>query len=306
MTRRLSFWLILSALVVAAGLGVFAYLHWRPLSTANLLSRLPADDAAIVAVDFAALRGGGLPRLFQDANAAEEPEYRSFVEQSGFDYQRDLDTALISVHPSGVYFLLRGRFDWDRLARYVRRQGGRCDGDFCRVEGSRPERKISFFPLRSNLMALAVSQDDAAALALRETKPQGETPEAPARPVWARISPGAMKRARDLPPGMRMFARLLENAEGVVLAAGPKGGRVELTLEVACRSAAEAAPLASQLKEATALLGSLIARERKTPSPRDLSGILAAGVFNQDGNRVLGHWPVEWAFFETLAGRQAQ
>ena len=47
----------------------------------------------------------------------------------------------------------------------------------------------------------------------------------------------------------------------------------------------------------------MIARENRTPNPRDLSGVLTAGTFSHDGLRVTGHWPVSHGLIEdTLAG----
>ena len=66
--------------------------------------------------------------------------------------------------PAASFCCLRGRFDWQSLDAYVRSQNGECENSLCRMTGSAPERLISFFPLRVNLMALAVSQDDSAAL----------------------------------------------------------------------------------------------------------------------------------------------
>ena len=39
-------------------------------------------------------------------------------------------------------------------------EDGHCYNSLCRLNGSTPERKISFFPVQQNLMAMAVSPDD--------------------------------------------------------------------------------------------------------------------------------------------------
>jgi hypothetical protein len=44
----------------------------------------------------------------------------------------------------------------------------------------------------------------------------------------------------------------------------------------------------------------MIARERQTPNPSDLSGVLTSGVFRQEGTRVHGSWPLGPAFLENL------
>ena len=62
--------------------------------------------------------------------------------------------------------MVKGRFDWNSLQSYAREQGGTCRNALCRMNGSTPERRISFFPLRPDLMGLAVSPDDSAAIDL--------------------------------------------------------------------------------------------------------------------------------------------
>src|SRR5438874_7891716 len=126
------------------------------------LARLPSENAAVLSIDFAALRRGGVFDLLSGPVVAEEPEYKTFVEKTGFNYRRDLDHAFISFPSGGVYFLVSGRFDWKRLEAYAREQGGGCSSGLCRMPGSQPTRKISFFPLRSNLLAMAVSPDESA------------------------------------------------------------------------------------------------------------------------------------------------
>jgi hypothetical protein len=43
-----------------------------------------------------------------------------------------------------------------------------------------------------------------------------------------------------------------------------------------------------------------------TPNPRDLSGVLVAGTFEQRQSIVIGTWPVERGFVEALASGQIQ
>jgi hypothetical protein len=50
----------------------------------------------------------------------------------------------------------------------------------------------------------------------------------------------------------------------------------------------------------------MIEREHMTPNPRDLSGVLVAGTFEQRQSTVIGTWPVERGFVEALASGQIQ
>ena len=67
------------------------------------------------------------------------------------------------------------------------------------MQGSTPERRISFLPLRDDIMALAVSTDDLAATRLTKTGAPVNTP-LPQRPC------GCLCRARRC--GSRAFCRL--------------------------------------------------------------------------------------------------
>ena len=61
--------------------------------------------------------------------------------------------------------------------------------------------------------------------------------------------------------------------------------------------------LAAELERNTTLLRSMIARENRTPNPRDLSGVLTSGTFSHAGPRVTGRWPIAHGLVEdTLTG----
>jgi len=275
--------------------------YWRSKrnSTRSLLERLPADGV-VLSLDFDGLRRVGLLDLFSASASIQDPEYRTFVEQTGFDYLRDLDAALVSFHPTGTYLLLRGRFDWWRLGAHVARQRGSCLNAFCRMQGSAPERNISYFPLSPNLMALAMSKDDSAAGALM-TKRSWLDMEIPAGPAWSVIPASVLRDTERLPAGTRAFTRPLEDASRIVFTLGPSGDSLRLQLDVTCNSAESAAALAGQLRTATARLRDFIAREKQTPNSRDLSGVLTAGVFEQKGTNVIGRWPITPEFLESIA-----
>jgi hypothetical protein len=294
--RNVKFRLLVLAVACAAiAAGVVLYRTWS-VSQGALLRRLPSDGAVIVSVDFGELRRAGILRIFGGSKVAQEAEYRAFVAQTGFDYLNDLDSALISFHPSGTYFLLRGRFNWKTLQEYAAREGGNCRDSFCRVAGSAPGRKISFFPLRKNVMALAVSAEASAALKLQTVGPRlGEVPD---DPVWSLIPIAALKQNGGLPPATAVLAQALDGARSVVLAAGPEGTRVAVRLDATCGSAALAVDLATRLRDITAHLRDAVT----TPDPKDLGGVLAAGAFEQKDVHVLGRWPVERDFLESLAG----
>ncbi|HLK48558.1 MAG TPA: hypothetical protein VKT49_10510 [Bryobacteraceae bacterium] len=297
-----------AALLPLPAAGVLAAAIWgglwyrsRGLDTAEDLKRLPITDAVVVSVDFAALRRAGVLNLLESSKVAVEPEYQEFERQIDFNYQRDLDSAVMAVAPTGKFLLVRGRFNWKRLRAYVESQNGHCDGSLCRFEGSTPERRISFFPVRANLMALAVSPDASAALRL-STPNEGALFEVPAAPLWVSVPAPVLQSGENLPAETRSFAQTLARANSVVLAFIPEAKRFAARLEVRCRSNQDAAELAAQLNRLTALLRQTFASENKAPNPADLTGVLAGGSFAEVDRRVTGYWPIERAFLQNLLG----
>jgi len=289
------------AAVCGASVWGVAWYRSRSIGTAALLRRMPAEDALVAYIDFSELRRGGVLQLLDGSKGGEDPEYRSFVRQTQFDYQNDLDAALVAFAPTGRFLLLKGRFDWKSLRAYVESQGGKCVNALCRMTGSTPERRISFFPVRSNLMALAVSPDESAALRL-ESAVSGPDTQLPDAPVWLSIPTSVLKSGAGLPAGTRVFARGMERAETVTLAFAPEGQGLAARLDVRCRDERDAADLASQLTSTTNLLRETMQRERQKPNPAALSGVLTSGAFRNEGRRVLGYWPIERAFVENVLG----
>ncbi len=280
-----------------------AVLRWRrDAALQGLLGRFPEDESVILSIDVTALRQAGILSALAGSRVEEEPEYKAFVLETGFDYRQDLDLILAAFQPNATYLLLRGRFNWRRLSAYAASQDGFCRNLLCRMQGSLPERKISFFPAGPNLMALAVSQDEFAATNLMGHREPARAFELPRDPVWLAVSAGYLKMGNGkLPAGTLLFAKAMEHTERIVISLGPEQDRFEATLDATCRTEDDAALLVLQLEGVTRLLRDLIEKENRAPNPRDLSGVLAAGTFRQTGVRVEGRWPVHRALLEGLA-----
>jgi hypothetical protein len=296
---------VLTVAVLCAGAaGLHYYRAWQLSGTAGLVRRLPTVDATVVHVDVAALRQNGLLAGISGTAAIEEPEYRAFVDRTGFDYKKDLDTATVAFAPGGVFFLLQGRFDWNALKRYVEFERGTCKSAVCEMAGSKPDRVISFLPLRSNLMALTVSSSGARASSLLRDPERSRAVTIAPDPVWVSVPGSNMREVGQMPAGTRSFVRAVANADQVVLSFGADGERMLIKLLVECRSEPDAQALANRLQETTELLRSMIAREKKTPNPGDFSGVLTSGVFRREGTLVRGRWPIEPEFLNSmLSGR---
>ena len=293
--------LIVLLAATLAGYGGVRWFRSRPLGLASQLRRLPQRDAVIIYIDFHRLRQSGILGMLDSPKTTEDPDYREFARKINLDWKKDLDSVVLAMAPSGKFMVVEGRFDWKSLRNYAEEAGGECFGPVCRVNGSAPERRISFLPLQDHVMALAVSTDEWAARTL-----QGEAPPAdaglPDAPVWVKIPGSVLKSGEGLPDGTRMFARSIQQADYAILTFFPDGQRLAARLDVRCGDPRDAADIAGELSHATSLLKEMIAREHQTPNPADFSGVLTSGSFWSQGDRVYGKWPIERSFLENLLG----
>lgn len=297
-SRRIALIFAVLALV-AIVYSMFFWYRSRTLAPAALLARLPSANSLLISIDFRQLRQAGILQLLDKSKSREDPDYVSFVQKTNFNYRVDLDLAVASFAPTGKFLLLTGRFDWNALRAYAAAQGGRCEAELCRMQGSTPDRRISFFPLRANLMALAVSPDDSAALRLNSPSAPSQ-PQPPDAPIWVSIPAAMLRSGENLPDGTRAFARSVGQAETVTLSFKPEDHRLAARLNVLCRNELDAADVALQLQRVTTVLRDMIAHENQKPNPADLSGVLTAGSFRPEGRRVLGYWPIERVFIENV------
>jgi len=287
--------LVLLAIAISAGAWIVHRNTQAFFEPAALLSRFPADDGTALNIDFKTLRAAG---LLAAPNSAPEPEYKQFVDGTGLDYRRDLDLVVASFSPSGNYFIARGRFDWNKLRDYATRQGGSCYQDLCRMQGSTPERHISFLPLRHDAIAVAVGTDDLAAARLTHTGPPVAL-HLPAAPVWLSVPGTVLQQRNALPPGLRLVLSSLVKADRVVITVAPGGASIEAHLDASCRTADDARTLASQLRSTTGMLKEALLTNKEA-SQDDLARTLAAGTFDSTGPHVTGKWPVGKNLIESL------
>ena len=305
MRSRFQPWQLATSLIVlcAAALAVAFYIRNRSDFTASeLVAGLPQDPGVVVYIDVRALRSSGVFDLLAGPRVTEEPDYRRFVEESGFDYRQDLHGVLVTFQGDSVYALIKGRFDLSALKRYTEKQGGTCFNGFCRMSASRADRYISFRPLKANLLAMAVSLDEYAAWKVTYPKAGKQASHVPSQPVWISIPDSTLKDEASLPAGTKLFAKALEAAENVTIALGWNGERFEAVLDAACKSPQDAVVLRRQLEGITKVMRDYISRSNQTPNPRDLSGVLTAGLFEQRDRNVHGRWPIERAFLESISG----
>lgn len=298
----------LAAAVIFLCAGTLALVHWRSqrsYDAVTLVECLPPDQSTHVYIAVGALRSSGLLDVLAGSKAEEEPDYRRFVDQTGFDYRTDLDEVAAGFLNGGSYFALKGRFDWKKLNAYARAQGGECRNAVCTMAAADAGRHISFYPISTDVLALAVSAEERGVTLVGPSQ-WSKPPQLPPEPVWISAPAFAFNNVKDLPAGAQSFLSPLAEAQRAVFAIGPDGERLKIRLEVTCASPESAAALAQKLTSTTELLKKMLERDKMTPNARDLSGVLVAGTFAAQDRRVTGTWPVERAFLEALASGKVE
>ncbi|MCL6506284.1 MAG: hypothetical protein K6T59_04590, partial [Bryobacteraceae bacterium] len=172
---------------------------------------------------------------------------------------------------------------------------------FCQMPGSTPGRMVSFFPLRRDLLALAVGKDPWAALQLMQPRSE-ESFVVPRGVFWLSLPGNLLRDSQALPGGVRALVAPLERAQRLLLWAEPQMAGLEARLEVTCRSEEEAAVLAGQLSGITRVLAAGVPRQGRQTTGAHLAAMLSRGSFRHSGRRVFGQWPVEYGALVTLLG----
>jgi hypothetical protein len=293
--------LFLVACALAAG-GIYWFGARRAARPSDLVGYLPTANASVVYIDVDAMRRSGILSIVAGSKSTEEPDYRQFVRETNFDYGQDLDAVAAAFKDGRVYFALRGRFRWSNLKDYALRQGGSCHNDFCVVQGSQPNRRISFYPLKPDVMAMAIGPDDFAAyqVATESGKLALATPQ---EPVWAMIPAAALQGIDSLPAAAKAYVPALQGAQQIVFSIGSdRDQRLQLGVHVTCKDPSAASALLTQFEGTTKALRDLLARQHAKPNPADLSSVLVAGSFRRDERQVYGAWPISRPFVDAIAG----
>ncbi len=195
-------------LVIVLCGGALWFAHWRRglrhFDATSLVESLPPDQATHVYVDVDALRRSGILGLVAGSAAAEDPDYRNFVQETGFDYRSDLDAVAAAFLHGNVYFVLKGRFDWKLLSKYARAHEGKCLNATCDMPASTPDRHISFYPLNSDVLALAVGTEERA-VTMIGPKQWHTPPQLPPEPVWISAPSYAFSDVNSSPVGDAFF-----------------------------------------------------------------------------------------------------
>lgn len=262
---------------------------------------MPEGSSTTAYIDFALMRRTGVLNRLAGPAAVEEPDYRKFVEATGFDYRRHLDGALISSQDDATFYLASGEFNWPQIESYVKSQGGRCSNGFCMMAGSGPGKLLSLKPMERRTLALAVSKDP---MAVTRMSTENQTPvlTPPFSPAWVRVPGERLMGSPDLPEGLSMFLQAFRGAERVLFLLRPTKDGMDVVLDAPCATPAVANAVAGRLLQSTALMKGLASAQQAGKDERRMLSILAGGKFRVDQATVRGFWPVPLGLLEGLTG----
>jgi hypothetical protein len=77
-------------------------------------------------------------------------------------------------------------------------------------------------------------------------------------------------------------------------------------MQVECSSPDDAAKMSAQFSSVTDLLKKMLARDKLTPAPGDLTAVLVSGRFEVQKDQLTGTWPIPRKFIESLVSGKVQ
>lgn len=294
--------------VVAVALVVLAaaalYVAWERLRPRGgpagaMLAALPPGDGLTVFVDARVLRQTGILQRIAGEAGAEEDDYRRFVEATGFEYRRDLDAALLRAENGRRWIVVEARLDEDRLRRYFLAHGGRCFGGLCSMQGSAPERQISWVRLGRRRWGIAVSPDPLAAAAFTDTAGKARTAswQPPQAPLWLYVPARMLVPPEGAPAWAALALGSLRESKWLLFGVTASGGRLRFEFQAPCRDAGSARAVTGRWSEVLKALQEAAASAGDHDS---LPALLAEGRVWAEGDTVRGQWMVDLGRLEKL------
>lgn len=168
---------------VAAALLIYFFWFRSPAGARNyLLSLMPDDAQAVLFVDENGLRHAPVfaDLLARAPKPEAEPEYRQFVRETGFDYEKDLFAVAIAFEKQGpqqtFFAVADGRFDQEKMKAYAAKNGSSQRSgamEIFSVPMSGAASPLNFAFLQGGRVAVSNRQDFSSFLqtALSRTKP---------------------------------------------------------------------------------------------------------------------------------------
>ncbi len=259
--------------IVACGLFYLSFAHGKTANASpapGLLSELPAGAPTLVYLDFAAMRASSFYQHRPDKGPIAVPnqDYADFVRSTGFDFEKDLDRAVVaswpapsSKEPTKNVVIAEGRFDRAKIRDYAA-QKGKLD--------HQQGREVFLFPAKDRMgmssmtflddhrLALVTGPSIAPLFAANSNDPAAADP---ARERATRLDGAAMFMIAHVPPipdnaglgGMQGAASaqlmsLARSVQWVTLAARAEGDDLRISLEGECDNSTDALQIKSALE----------------------------------------------------------
>lgn len=259
--------------IAACGLLYLSFAHGKTANASpapGLLSALPAGAPTLVYLDFAAMRASSFYQHRPDKGPIAVPnqDYAEFMRSTGFDFEKDLDRAVVaswpapsSKEPTKNVVIAEGRFDRAKIRDYAA-QKGKLD--------HQQGREVFLFPAKDRMgmssmtflddhrLALVTGTSIAPLFAANSNDPSAADP---ARERAARLDGAAMFMITRVPPipdnaglgGMQGAASaqlmsLARSVQWVTLAARAEGDDLRISLEGECDNSTDALQIKSALE----------------------------------------------------------
>ncbi len=250
-----------AVLLLVLTCGALAFLHWRSrdplILRGEMLGHIPGDASTVLFLDLKSFRGTPfLAQLYDWApHSAMDEDYKQFVRETGFNYERDLDrVALLTIPRSPNSFFVAiadGRFDRKKIEAYAAHSGKQVMRDGRKIfslrlgDGTRP----SYFTFLSN-SRIAWSDDPSQGGLLQQFSHSATPAEWAERftrlagtPLFALMhqdDASLNALARQAPGGMRspQLAALLGKLQWISIGGKPDGTILRVVAEGECNSEA--------------------------------------------------------------------
>ncbi len=316
MRRRRTLLIILALVVV--GLVITAGVLLRKHSAPEPARLLPEADTYIY-VNLLPLRVAGV--LKNIPNVQREPEYEEFVRETGFEFERDLDTAAFAVHaterPAGetrFSEVFVGRLDLDRARKYLTKLSSNIDRYRDRDIFNIPlqGRTVRVVILGVGMVAVSNVDDPQIIRGMIDRYKEVALPlggpsllrQYYSRVPWgslawaiARISTtGGSNKSLVLPGGYDLFLP----ADTVIVASARYLGEVQLKAQAVTGSPEQRQRLQDQLNAFLALFRGIESGEQLSGTDKDVKAFFDSLKIEPQGNEVVLTATAPQGFFRKL------
>jgi len=252
--------IVLATVIGLVAASLLAYFVWFNPATSGrnaLLGWMPGDAEAVLFIDLAELRRAPFfaDLLAWAPNPEADQEYRQFVRDAGFDYEKDLDRLAVALEQQGtqkIFFAVGdGHFDERKIKAYAQKTGavqksGGMEILSSPIAGSSAHLFFAF--LTKGRLAISNSNDLALWLHSAKAADDSEWREQFARvagsPVFVVMRNEALREAFNADPASQALARkatgglsspqlssLLAQLQWLTVAGKPENNKLRVALD---------------------------------------------------------------------------